>query len=186
MLVRLILAAAVASLIALPVRAGPEGGVKKPGPPAFLGSFDVPPERRGELIAWLKGQGYPGAFVPEGASPDTLLYRGPKAEYESALDALNRHLHPEWYAPKRPAPRKLPGGGKTDEAIFAKLDLTAKQKLQLAELQAKLKKATAAMRTAPEGPLEAGLKINREWRSGLERILTKEQLKSYHDYWSGR
>lgn len=73
----------------------------RPKPRAFLGSLQVPPDRRPELLAVLKAKGFGGAFVPDGAAPETILYRGPKAEYEVALDAFNRHLHPEWYGPPK-------------------------------------------------------------------------------------
>ena len=70
----------------------------------------------GRVLKFLKEKGYRGANVPDGAAPQTIIYRGPKAEYEAALDALNRYLHPEWYDP-RPAARfarclkKLPPKG---------------------------------------------------------------------------
>jgi hypothetical protein len=72
---------------------------RKPRP--FLGSLQVPPDRRDEVLGVLKAKGFPGVYVPDGAAPETILYRGPKAEYEAALDAFNRHLHPDWYGPPK-------------------------------------------------------------------------------------
>jgi hypothetical protein len=82
----------------------------------FIGTFEVPEGRRDEVIRALKGKNFLGAFVPDGAGPHTLLYRGLKAEYEAALEAVNRHLHPEWYDGGRPrgftpAPAKSAPGG---------------------------------------------------------------------------
>src|SRR4029453_2826117 len=72
----------------------------RPKERVFIGSFPVAPGRRQEALNYLKEKGYGGAYVPEGAAPDTLLSRGPKAEYEDAEEAFSRHLHPEWYRPK--------------------------------------------------------------------------------------
>ncbi len=86
-------------------------GVKAKSPPtadkprAFTGSIQVPPEKRDEVLKLLKDKGLKGAYVPEAAAPETVIYRGPKADYETAYDAVQRHLHPEWYAP-RGLPRK--------------------------------------------------------------------------------
>ena len=88
----------LAVALALAVAAGVPAA--DPKPRTFVGTFQVPPEKRDEVLRFLKDKGYPGAVVPDGAAPETVIYRGPKAEYEAALDALNRHLHPEWYSPK--------------------------------------------------------------------------------------
>lgn len=85
---------AVLAAVAVPPCDGPK-------PRTFLGSLQVPPDRRAEVLGVLKAKNYGGAFVPDGAAPETILYRGPKAEYEAALDAFNRHLHPEWYGPPK-------------------------------------------------------------------------------------
>ncbi len=82
--------AAVAIVIA-------SGAVVDAKPRTFVGTFQVPPEKRDDLVTFLKEKGYLGAVVPDGAAPQTIIYRGPKTEYEAAEDALNRHLHPEWY-----------------------------------------------------------------------------------------
>ena len=99
--------------LAAALAAGLVAAAADPKPRTFVGTFQVPPEKRADVHKFLKDRGYPGAGAPDGAAPQTVVYRGPKAEYEAALDALNRYLHPEWYDPKtgnpvRALPRKLP------------------------------------------------------------------------------
>jgi hypothetical protein len=99
--------------LAVALAAGLAAAAADPRPRTFIGTFQVPPEKRDDVLKFLKEKGYPGAGVPDGAAPQTVVYRGPKAEYEAALDALNRYLHPEWYDPKagnpvRVLPRKAP------------------------------------------------------------------------------
>lgn len=69
-------------------------------PRAFTGSIQVPPDRRKEVLKLLKEKGLNGAYVPETAAPETVIYRGPKADYEAAYDAVQRLLHPDWYGPR--------------------------------------------------------------------------------------
>lgn len=69
-------------------------------PRAFTGSIQVPPVKREEVLKLLKEKGLKGAYVPETAAPETVMYRGPKADYEAVYDAVQRHLHPDWYTPR--------------------------------------------------------------------------------------
>lgn len=81
-------------------------------PRMFTGSLQVPPDQRQEVLKLLKEKGLTGAYVPETAAPETVMYRGPKADYEAAHDAVQRHLHPEWFSP-RPQPRPTRDRGTT-------------------------------------------------------------------------
>lgn len=81
----------------------PEAKAKAPTadkPRVFTGSIQVPPEKREEVLKLLKDKGLKGAYVPETAAPETVMYRGPKADYDAAYDVVQRHLHPDWYAPR--------------------------------------------------------------------------------------
>jgi len=260
-------------------------------PRAFIGSIQVPVKHRETVMKLLSDRGFRGAYVPEDAAPDTLLYRGTKAEYESAIEIvwkmrwddkepgkpdnerqpkakdpapqkqeakpktdqaalerlglspLQKELCEEWLkecdrrtVEFRENPNKTPEmvrkgqefnrwkmgtlrailtrdqfagycaafgvkaspadlgppddlrpidpqTPKTDEAIFAKLGLSAKQKEYLDLHRAWMEKATADMKAAPSGHIEAGAKLNAKWRAGLDRILTKYQRKKYMDFW---
>lgn len=264
---------------------------KSDGAKAFVGSIQVPEKHREAVIKLLNDRGFRGTFVPEDAAPGTLLYRGPKTEYEAAveivwkmrwddkapqksdaddkpkskdaktkrLDAkpdsdaaaleklalspLQKELCDEWLkecdrrmVEFRENPHRTPEmvrkgqefnrwkmgtlrtiltrdqyagycgafgakasdadlgpaenlkpvdpqEPKTDDAIFARLGLSAKQKEYLDLHRAWMEKATAEMKAAPSGHVEAGAKLNGKWRAGLDRILTKSQRKQYLDYW---
>lgn len=69
-------------------------------PRTFTGSIQVPPDQREEVLKLLKEKGLKGAYVPETAAPETVMYRGAKVDYEAAYDAVQRHLHPDWYTPR--------------------------------------------------------------------------------------
>src|SRR4029079_5491877 len=56
-------------------------------PRVFVGSIDTTPETREAMQEYLQAKGFKGCFVPEAAAPNTLLYRGPKQEYEAAVEA---------------------------------------------------------------------------------------------------
>jgi hypothetical protein len=88
------------------VKAKPPAAADKPR--AFTGSIQVPPDKRDEVLKLIKEKGLTGAYVPEFAAPETVMYRGPKADYEAAYDAAQRHLHPDWYAPRPQQPRRAP------------------------------------------------------------------------------
>jgi uncharacterized protein (TIGR03067 family) len=84
---------------------------------AFIGTFLIPPERRDGFLRALKDGGFGGAFVPEDGAPDTVLYRGTRAEYDGAVKLMYR-LRAEWEnrpqpllkLPVKPGPGDAPAG----------------------------------------------------------------------------
>lgn len=157
-------------------------------PPAkkrnFIGSMQVPAQRRDELLRFLKEKGHLGAFVPDGAAPHTLLYRGTKEQYEAANEALNRHLHPEWYLPRGQAPAAKPKPGVERSADEdRKLKVSPLQAKLLAELRTEGKNRWETIQKAAKGTstnlIEKGGEHNLWWREQHRAILTREQYRAW-------
>lgn len=151
-------------------------------PRAFTGSIQVPPDKREEVLKLLKEKGLKGAYVPETAAPETVMYRGAKEDYEAASDAVMRHLHPEWFAPRgpRPAPDRKPP---VDDPKA--LGASPLQKELLEELMAKADKRKGEFAPGPGGPtqeqIKKGMEFNGWWRGEWKAVLTREQ----YTRWAG-
>lgn len=173
---------AVAAATALLPLATAATGDEPPKPRPFLGSIAVSADRRAEVLAFLAEKGFRGAFVPDGAAPHTLLYRGTKGDYEAALDAANRHLHPEWYAPKTPLPKekmKTPRERAAEED--QRLAASPLQVKLLAELRAESDARWAAIVKETAGKpidlMEKGAAHNAWFRERHREVLTREQYR---------
>ncbi|MFT3881650.1 MAG: hypothetical protein QM703_18550 [Gemmatales bacterium] len=162
-------------------------------PRVFLGTFDVAPSQRQELIATLKEKGFAGAYIPENASPDTLFYRGTRAEYDAAMlfywDVQSKKA-------KKPTPRPTPttttissivkqqrtGGAPADKDVLAKLSMSALQKDLTDELLKECDKRLEEFHNkgATEELKAKGLEFNKWKLSTLKAILTRDQFEKYY------
>jgi hypothetical protein len=164
-----------------PVRANPPSDK----PRAFTGSIQVPPDKREEVLKLLNEKGLKGAYVPETAAPETVMYRGPKTDYEAAYDAVTRHLHPDWFAP-RPQPRPAPGPPPDDADDLKKLGVSPLQKELLEAVKKEADKRRGEFRPGPGGPtpdlIKKGREFNGWWRGEWQAVLTREQ----YTQWAGQ
>jgi hypothetical protein len=188
---RLLLVCGVAGVIGGSGPADEPPGVKAKSPPpadnprAFTGSIQVPPDKRDEVLKLLKEKGLTGAYVPETAAPETVMYRGAKDAYEAAYDAVARHLHPEWFAPRglpRPAPDRKPADNPDD---LKRLGVSPFQKELLEAVMKEADKRKADFRPGPGGPtqdqIKKGVEFNGWWRGEWKAVLTREQ----YTQWAG-
>jgi|GEM_PF-5670303 len=88
------------------------------------------------------------------------------------------------------APRKMPNWGRTEEQILASLNLSERQKREVATLQKQLEKENQELRElwrtadgSGTGIGEKSAEINRHQNEGMKRILTPAQHASYLRQW---
>lgn len=147
-------------------------------PRAFTGSLQVPPDKRPEVLKLLKDKGLTGGYVPDTAAPETVMYRGPKADYDAAHDAVQRHLHPEWYSSR---PQQQRPADDADE--FRRLGVSPLQKELLAAVMKEADKRRDEFRPGPGGPtreqIKKGTEFNAWWRGQWKAILTREQYAQW-------
>lgn len=155
-------------------------------PRVFLGTFDVAPNQRLEFIKTLKENGFPGAYVPENASPDTLFYQGTRAEYDAAmLFYWNQQS-------KKPTPKPKPavsfytkqqrqGGAPADKDVLAKVGMSTLQKELTDELLKECDKRLEEFHNkgATEELKAKGMEFNKWKLSTLRAILTRDQFEKY-------
>lgn len=162
-------------------------------PRVFLGTFDVAPAQRAEFIKALKENGFPGAYIPENASPDTLFYRGTRAEYDAAMlfywDQQSKKA-------KKPTPRPTPaatttssfvkqqrnGSAPADKDVLAKVGMSPLQKELTDELLKECDKRLEEFQNkgATEELKTKGMEFNK-WKLGtLRAILTRDQFEQYY------
>lgn len=157
----------------------------------FLGTFDVEPGHRTELMSALKNNGFPGVYIPENASPDSLFFRGSKAEYDAALDFAWKLKTKSTKAPSpRPTPNvtesTLPkqqrnGDKPADQDVLAKVGMSPLQKELIDELFKEVETRLQEFRNkAPTPELKAkGLEF-KDWKqNALKAILTRDQYSQY-------
>jgi hypothetical protein len=172
--------------LGLPVVGSGEDPAK---PRVFVGSIDTTPESREALQQYLKEKGFKGCFVPEGAAPNTLLYRGPKQEYEAAIEAAWK-FKPEGKTKKaknalkvNPIPKRVvrDDEGMSDEEAMSKLGLSPLQKeLTDALLQEAAKRSEEFKDQPPTQDLiDKGMELNRWKRKSLREILTRDQYSEW-------
>lgn len=157
----------------------------------FLGTFDVASNHRQEFINTLKENGYPGSYIPENASPDTLFYRGTKAEYDAALAF---HWKKQTKKTKALSPKPAPGatattftkqqrnGGKpTDQEVLAKVGMSPLQKELIDELFKEVDKRLEEFRSkgVTEELKAKGKEFNKWKLDSLKAILTRDQYAQY-------
>jgi hypothetical protein len=157
----------------------------------FLGTFDVAPNQRQEFIATLKENGFPGAYIPEHASPDTLFYWGTKAEYDAALAFFWNHQTKKAKTPSpRPTPdiaassftkQQLKGGVPADKDVLAKVGMSPLQKELIDELFKEADKRLEEFRNkgVSEELKAKGREFNKWKLSSLKAILTRDQYAQY-------
>lgn len=83
--------------------------------------------------------------------------------------------------PSQPV-REARGKVRSDDAIFRQLGLTVDQSRRLVALQQDLQACVDAVKNEP-APWVHGPEFNRRWRTGLQEILSTDQLQRYYAYW---
>jgi hypothetical protein len=167
----------------------------------FLGSIQVPADRRQEILQFLHNKGFKGAFIPEDASPETLLYRGTMDEHHEATMAVYKLVEdPEKSMMKKTTnlktkPKEAPPNrfkrqddGKTDDDCFGKMDLSPLQKELLAEFRKEMDKRSAEFRdgTPPDADkMKRGEEFNKWMHENYRAIFTRKQYNEWLTYWGG-
>lgn len=158
----------------------------------FIGSFAFDPGTRDDVLALLKDHGYSGTYVPENASPDTLLFRGKKADYEAALHFLWKQ---ESQKPKeKPAlihftasstipntVKQQRNQGPTDQEVLNKVGMSALQKELMEQFFNESSKRMEEFRNQPpsEELIRKGKEFNAWKMKSLKAILTRDQFSQY-------
>lgn len=160
-------------------------------PRIFLGTFEVNPGHRDELMAILKDNGFTGVYVPENASPDSLFFRGSKADYDAAMNFFWKLQTRNAKPPKpRPTPavslsahlgQQRNGAKPADQAVLAKVGMSPLQKELMDELFKEVDKRLEEFRNkaATEELKAKGKEFNAWKHKSLKAILTRDQYAQY-------
>jgi hypothetical protein len=165
----------------------------------FLGSIQVPPDRREQILRFLHDKGFTGVYIPADAAPETLLYRGTMDGHHEALLAVWKLLEdPEQSMMKkikvqdkpllRPKPR-LAEDGKSDEDYFGKVDLSPLQKELLAAFHKEMAKRSEEFRDGSpvdDAKIKRGEEFNKWMHENFQAILTQEQYNGWLRYWGAQ
>jgi hypothetical protein len=154
----------------------------------YLGLLPVEPGQRDVVIAYLKEKGCDKFYVPESGSPETLFFRGTRAEYEEALKqlwALESQPAVKKTMMKQPAVKKTAvqqRDGKDDSEVYDKLELSPLQKELCEQLTKDMVKKSAEFKGKPPTPenIEKGKKVNQWKKQTLRSILTRDQYAEYY------
>ncbi|MBL8821198.1 MAG: hypothetical protein JNJ77_01330 [Planctomycetia bacterium] len=160
----------------------------------FIGLFQVKAEQRDALMAKLKEHGFHGVYVPENGSPDTLLYRGTKTEYEKAYETTWKWMDEKGHL-KLTSTQTTPKPSMqvkkatvlsrddqiTDEEAFDKLLLSPLQKELAQAVMKEMKEKSKEFQDTPPTPelIKKGTELNQWMRKSLRAIFTRDQYTQY-------
>lgn len=180
-----------------------------PKPRPFLGTIQVPPERRAEILKYLHAKGFTGAYLRDDLAPETLLYKGTMAEHDQASRAVWKLVEdPEKSMMKtttvkpdsgmviKPKVKRIlkkvddaEDGQKKEDDFFAKMDLSELQRGLLKEFRKEMEKRSEEFRdgTPPDAAkMQRGEEFNKWMHQNYQAILTQGQYDDLFKHWGGQ